>query len=823
MKASAKLTTRLAIGTLVGVAVIRMQPCAWATSNTWATAGNVTGLWSAASNWSPSAVPNSADAMVIANLGTTINCISILDQAVALGKLSAGETRDTWTILATNANALTFQVTSGTALLYSGYRANLTVNPSIVLNSPLLVSNKSDTACSVILNGAISGTGDVTVGPVCTSGQSNRRSYMSLTNVNSVGAVFVGGSLYRDIVFQGPIGANVAKLDLSGFDTNATVTLASTNAYGGNTTLSGGTLLLGKATSLSTGMLIVSSGTVQATADLSGPNALSNTVKAAGDFTVGGANNIEFAGNLDLGGGKRQFTISNTGLTAFSGIISNDAGGGIVKLGTGSLAFTNVNTYSGPTTVSNGELRIADPSCLGTTVRKALVAPAAALGLSTSINPGTDGANIVDPSSSGLLAIDCTNFSANLDQSKIGNGQMFIGSSVGGAVVAGTWAPGADGTYRIGGGVGKLELDTTSTLSGTNGAQVGGYVVVKANQTITGPVTILTNGTVEVLPNGDAQALAAASSLTINAGGTFRWGTGSGSMYDQSVKALFGNGTLLSWGSWQYLYVTGPGDSAFSGTVTVQQWPDRLGLIKSGSGTFRFSGNMYTYRGVIVNAGTLQLGKTAAFHVTNSLGLNGGTFDLAGYSQQMAGLSSTNPLALLTNSVSTTVSTLTLSLTAIQTNYASLRGAIALAKLGPSVQILGAPNTYSSGTSVGLGTLKLTNSATLGSGPVTLLATATNGAALDLSGLTNAVGGYVSAIANAATLSMNVTNISSTTCYVPMAFGAKGFTNRVAKLMVNGVQQSTGIYTSSNLPLYITGAGAIRVTGAVSGTAVLVF
>jgi hypothetical protein len=102
-------------------------------------------------------------------------------------------------------------------------------------------------------------------------------------------------------------------------------------------------------------------------------------------------------------------------------------------------------------------------------------------------------------------------------------------------------------------------------------------------------------------------------------------------------------------------------------------------------------------------------------------------------------------------------------------------------------------------------------------------ATTTTGVKLDLSGVTNAVKGSVAVLASTDALLFNTTNIQSTPYYPTIAFGAKVFTNCVNKLFLNGVQQPAGTYTSNNLPLYITGAGAIRVTGTPRGTAVFLF
>ncbi len=356
---------RLVVGLLLAEVVLHVQESAGSTSNIWSVATTVTGLWSTASNWTPNAVPNGVDAAVVGNTPNYAASCTILDQAATVGLLTAGENRGSWLILATNANALTVQAASGTAMLYSGYRANLTVNPNIVMNSSLLVSNKSDTACSITLNGAIGGTGDLAIAPNGNYNSSTPRETASFSNINMSGAIYVRGWTNNDVRFYGSIGANVTKLDLTANGSNSTVMLASTNAYGGDTVLPCGTLFFGKATSLSTGMLIVSGGTVQATANLSGINAISNALRACGNFTVSGASNLEFAGSVDLNGGARQITVSSTGTNTISGVIGGTAGSKFVKAGTGAQLLARPNTYPAGTTVLGGMLKLTNNATLG--------------------------------------------------------------------------------------------------------------------------------------------------------------------------------------------------------------------------------------------------------------------------------------------------------------------------------------------------------------------------------------------------------------------------------------------------------------------------
>src|SRR5205807_2726571 len=87
-----------------------------------------------------------------------------------------------------------------------------------------------------------------------------------------------------------------------------------------------------------------------------------------GNITVLGSASLyssEIDGNLNLGGLVRTFdvTASFEELDIYA-VISN---GGIIKTGPGQLELLGTNTYSGLTTVSNGNLRVHNPFGLGST------------------------------------------------------------------------------------------------------------------------------------------------------------------------------------------------------------------------------------------------------------------------------------------------------------------------------------------------------------------------------------------------------------------------------------------------------------------------
>ena len=141
-----------------------------------------------------------------------------------------------------------------------------------------------------------------------------------------------------------------------------------------------------------------------------------------------------------------------------------------------------------------------------------------------------------------------------------------------------------------------------------------------------------------------------------------------------------------------------------------------LALTKAGSGTLSLTGANTYSEGTTVNAGTLALGHTSALGAnTGNLMLNGGTLDLGTYSPAVGtvffnGGTFTN--GTLDNATAFEVGTGSLS--------ANLGGVSALTKSGPGAFTLSGNNTRSGGTTVRDGTLSITDTASLGSGPLSV-------------------------------------------------------------------------------------------------------
>ncbi len=150
------------------------------------------------------------------------------------------------------------------------------------------------------------------------------------------------------------------------------------NDYSGGTTISGGTLTADHADSLGTGT-IANNGVLQV-----GEGELKNTLSGTGSLVKIGTGELTLNGDNDYSGGTTiddgvliadNADLLGTGAVANSGVLKVGEGelentlsgtGSLVKTGTGELALSGDNDYSGGTTIDDGVLIADNADSLGT-------------------------------------------------------------------------------------------------------------------------------------------------------------------------------------------------------------------------------------------------------------------------------------------------------------------------------------------------------------------------------------------------------------------------------------------------------------------------
>ena len=125
-----------------------------------------------------------------------------------------------------------------------------------------------------------------------------------------------------------------------------TLVLSGANLYSGGTSNNAGILEVDSNKALGTGLLSMNGGV------------LSNNVTS----TL--TNSINVISNSIVGVGASQ-------TLTLGGVITNT--GSLTKVGAGTLALTNANTYDGVTTISNGQVSIASSAALGSTVGNTVI------------------------------------------------------------------------------------------------------------------------------------------------------------------------------------------------------------------------------------------------------------------------------------------------------------------------------------------------------------------------------------------------------------------------------------------------------------------
>ncbi len=639
------------------------------------------------------------------------------------------------------------------------------------------------------------------------------------------------------------------------------LTLAGENAYSGGTTISAGTLALGDGGN--TGSILGDvtnnaalafnrSDSVIFAATISGTGQVlqkgSGTTILTGTNTYLGGTAIT-NGTLQLGAGgttgtilgdvvnNGEFAFNHSDVLLFAGTIS---GSGVVRqLGAGTVILTGENTYTGGTVIDAGTLQIG--------------------------NGGTTGSVVGGITNNGVLALDRSDTlalgslisgSGSLQQIGSGTTNLSGANSYAGATII------SDGTLRINGDQSAATGLTSVLAGGTLGGSgiVGGSVFVDNGGTIApgnSPGTLTINGDL-TLSSGSlldfefGQANVAGGTLNdlievkgdLTLDGTINVTTASGGSFGAGLYRVVNyGGTLIDNGL--EIGTLPSGATAFvqtsvNGQVNLVNTNGQLlnfwdgasggkfdGQITGGGGIWQASGgnDNWALADGSINAGysdgALAIFTGAAGTVTldDSLGVinaSGLQFAADGYVLTGDSLTLTAPQSTIRVGDGTGAGA-----AYVATIDTVIDGSAALVKTDLGTLVLFGPNTYTGGTAIDGGTLRIASDANLGAaagglsldgGALNTTASFSTGRAVDLAGN----GGFVTDAGTTLTLAGLVsgagglTKAGDGTLILANANSYAGATQvEAGTLLVNGDQSAASGLTSVLSGATLSGIGTI--------------
>ncbi len=565
----------------------------------------------------------------------------------------------TLTLTGTNAYTGGTTINDGRTLLIGNGGTSGSIVGNVTDNGEL----QFDRADAIVFNGAIGGTGAMTMAGPGTLTLTGANTYTGGTTVNQGGTLSIGGGgtsgsivgnvtnnglLIFDrgdvITFAGAIGGTGA-MTMSG---TGTLVLTGANTYGGGTLISAGTLQIG--TGGTTGNIVgnvTDNGTL--TFDRSDAINFGNVISGTGGVTKAGtgilvltaANNYAggttvVSGTLQIGAGGTTGSIvgkvvdngvlsfDRSDATLFSGVISGS--GSVEDLDPDSLTLTGNNSYSGGTVLNNGTLIVAASNALGTGTVE-VNDPTQLI-----VDPGVTIINPVAINDNGTLVNE-----GNIEVSQPGRGAGAAITVSGGGTVTNAAGAMIAGSGLIGIDVlsGLATISNSGIISGTKGIEFagGGTITNASSGTITGNNgTAITNsgasaklsnaGTI----NGNVSLGNSANTVQLFSGsrinGSLNLGTNSSSslildgatdqLYSQAVTGTTNNGGSLTKqgaGNWTIdVAMNAPvSTQVLAGILTVDGSLNSPSLTVQAGGLLKGSGVII---GNVVNVGTVAPGNS---------------------------------------------------------------------------------------------------------------------------------------------------------------------------------------------------------------------
>ena len=601
-------------------------------------------------------------------------------------------------------------ISAGTLQIGAGGTAG-TLGPNNVVDNGSLVFNR---AGSLTIGGTISGSGTLSQQGPGTLILTGNNTYGGSTTIGG-GVLQIGNGDGNGTLGSGSVTDNATLA----FDRSDNVTLS--NAISGSGGLSqegGGTLILPGAntfsgvTRIGSGVLVLENGLAlqQSTLDLDAADAGSLDFGMLSSAVLGGLsgsrslvlqNDDADPVALSVGG--------NNGNTVYGGVLSGSAG--LTKVGTGTLALTGANAYTGGTTIDAGTLSFASGALAGTGTITFGGGALQWYGVNSD-----DVSGQIAPIAAGMTAILDTNgndvtlatgLTGAGELTKVGDGTLALTGAnayTGGTVIdAGTlsFASGAlagTGTITFGGGAlqwyGVNSDDVSSQIAPVAAGVAaildtnGNDVTLATGLTGAGGLTKLGGGTLILTAANTYSGLTTISTgaLQVGAGGTS--GTLSADDVLDDATLVFDHSDTLTVSN----VISGSGG-------LVQQGPGNLIVL----GTNSFSGPTR------IAAGTLSLNNILALQQStlDMAAADAGTLSFSALlSAVLGGLTGSRNLVLQSGASSPVV--VSIGDNNQSTTYSGiLSGNGNLTKIGTGTLTLTNANTYTDGTTISGGTLQL--------------------------------------------------------------------------------------------------------------------
>jgi outer membrane autotransporter protein len=491
------------------------------------------------------------------------------------------------------------------------------------------------------------------------------------------------------------------------------------NSTAGNATITNNLFQFFANNSTAGNAAITNTGTV----DFSGTSGpLANNVISAGS--------IAGTGTYSLGG--NQLTVGGNNLsTAVSGSIQDGGGSGgtgasLVKVGTGTLTLSGVNTYSGGTTINGGVISVSADNNLGNTAGGLAFGGGALQTTATfttarpvTLNAG--GGTFIPNGGTTLTLAGAVGGAGGLTMA--GGGTLVLAGassySGGTTVNAGALQLGlgaslfAGGALTVNGGTFNLNgnTQTVGTLSGTGGTIALGAGTLTTNSSANTTLATQITGTGGFGKQGSG-------ALTLTGANTYSGGTTvAGGLINFAAASNFGAGAItLNGGGLQWatgntadisskLAPLGAGGGIFdtngNNVMLASAITGSGGLAKQGLGTLNLTGNSTLSGGTAVMAGTLAVNGSIAGNVAvGASGTLGGNGTIGGNVVNAGTLAPGNSIGLLTvNGSYTQMAGSTYQVEANAQGQADRVNVGAAAAIqGGTVQVLAQPGNYGRST-----------------------------------------------------------------------------------------------------------------------------